>query len=128
LAGEFKETGGQAAGRFKETGGQAAGRFKETGSQAAGESPSAEGFRESREERGSRGSSHRKPALKVVANGKEVTLTGKSSYIFVDVFDAIGFDINAIKGRSVYMRLNGEEPTYTAPLHQGDTIEIRWED
>ena len=63
----------------------------------------------------------------VVANGEPVTLTGKSSYIFVDVFDAIGFDLNAFKGRSVFMRLNGQEPTYTAPLRQGDAIEIRWE-
>ena len=72
----------------------------------------------------------RKPegsVLEIVVNGSPVTLTGKKSYIFVDAFDAIGFNLNESKGRSVAMRLNGEEPTYTAPLHAGDTLEIYWE-
>lgn len=65
--------------------------------------------------------------IQVTVNGGSITLSGKKSYIFVDVFDAIGFNLNESKGRSVVMRLNGEEPMYTAPLHAGDTIEIYWE-
>ena len=65
--------------------------------------------------------------MEIVVNGSPVTLKGKKSYIFVDAFDAIGFNLNESKGRSVAMRLNGEEPTYTAPLHAGDKLEIYWE-
>ncbi len=66
--------------------------------------------------------------IQVIVNGDPIILAGKKSYIFVDVFDAIGFNLNESKGRSVVMRLNGEEPMYTAPLHTGDAIEIYWED
>jgi hypothetical protein len=79
---------------------------------------------------GETGWKDRKPegsVLEIVVNGSPVTLKGKKSYIFVDAFDAIGFNLNESKGRSVAMRLNGEEPTYTAPLHAGDTLEIYWE-
>lgn len=72
-----------------------------------------------------------KPAgvsLQVIVNNAAVTLTGKASYVFVDVFDAIAFDLNAGKGRAIVTKLNGEIPSYTAPLKYGDVIEIYWED
>ncbi|MCI8684085.1 MAG: dephospho-CoA kinase [Lachnospiraceae bacterium] len=72
-----------------------------------------------------------KPAgvsLQVIVNNAAVTLTGKASYVFVDVFDAISFDLNAGKGRAIVTKLNGEIPSYTAPLKYGDVLEIYWED
>lgn len=72
-----------------------------------------------------------KPAgvsLQVIVNNAAVTLTGKASYVFVDVFDAIAFDLNAGKGRAIVTKLNGEVPSYTAPLKYGDVVEIYWED
>ncbi|MEY8516883.1 dephospho-CoA kinase [Lachnospiraceae bacterium 29-84] len=66
-------------------------------------------------------------SLQVIVNNKSVTLTGKPSYIFVDVFDAIEFDLNAGKGRALVLRLNGKEPAYMAPLKYGDQIQIYWE-
>ena len=67
-------------------------------------------------------------SLQVVVNNAAVTLTGKSSYVFVDVFDAIAFDLNAGNGRAIVTKLNNEVPSYTAPLKYGDVIEIYWED
>lgn len=57
-----------------------------------------------------------------------VTLTGKKSYVFVDVFDVIGFDVHAGNGRSIVTLLNGESPSYTAGLSEGDVLDIYWED
>ena len=68
------------------------------------------------------------PSLQVIVNNAAVTLRGKSSYVFVDVFDAISFDLNAGKGRAIVTKLNGEIPSYTASLKYGDVIEIYWED
>ncbi len=67
-------------------------------------------------------------SLQVIVNNAAVTLTGKASYVFVDVFDAISFDLNAGKGRAIVTKLNGEIPSYTAPLKYGDVLEIYWED
>lgn len=67
-------------------------------------------------------------SLQVIVNNAAVTLRGKSSYVFVDVFDAISFDLNAGNGRAIVTKLNGEIPSYTAPLKYGDTVEIYWED
>ena len=67
-------------------------------------------------------------SLQVIVNNAAVTLTGKSSYVFVDVFDAISFDLNAGNGRAIVTRLNNAMPSYTAPLQYGDVIEIYWED
>lgn len=67
-------------------------------------------------------------SVQVIVNKLPVILTGKASYIFVDVFDAIGFDLNTGNGRAIVTKLNGEVPSYTAPLQDGDVIEIYWED
>lgn len=66
--------------------------------------------------------------VQVIVNKRPVLLTGKKSYVFVDVFDAIAFDLNAGNGRSIVTKLNGETTAYTAPLQEGDIIEIYWED
>ena len=52
----------------------------------------------------------------------------KVNNVFVDVFDAISFDLNAGNGRSIVTKLNGETTAYTALLQDGDVIEIYWED
>lgn len=67
-------------------------------------------------------------SIQVIVNGRPVQLTGKSAYIFVDVFDAIAFDLNAGGGKAIVLRLNGETPTYTASLKDGDKIEIYWQE
>ena len=65
--------------------------------------------------------------ISVMVNGAPVTMSGKSSYIFVEVFDKINFNLNEGKGRAIVTKLNGEMPAYTAELNDGDVIEIYWE-
>ena len=64
----------------------------------------------------------------VIVNNLPVTLKGKSSYVFVDVFEYINFDLNAGNGRAVVTRLNGEFPSYMAELKEGDKVEVYWEE
>ena len=65
--------------------------------------------------------------LNVTVNGAPVMMTGKTSYIFVDVFDQINFNLSEGKGRAIVTKLNGEIPAYTTLLSDGDNIEIYWE-
>lgn len=65
--------------------------------------------------------------LMVYVNGEPVRLTGKSSYIFVDIFDFYAFDLTTPQGRAVITRLNGENAQFAAPLSAGDEIELGWE-
>lgn len=66
--------------------------------------------------------------LHITVNKMPVTLTGKMTYVFVDVFDVIGFDVSAGNGRNIVTLLNGETPSYTAGLKEGDVLDIHWED
>lgn len=62
----------------------------------------------------------------VVVNGMPVTLSGKKSYVFVDVFDFIDFDLNSSGGRSIVTNVNGRPAQYMEPLYGGEVIEIYW--
>lgn len=62
----------------------------------------------------------------VVVNGKYILLKGKSSYVFVDVFDYIDFDLSKPLGKSIVTKLNGNNAQYMQRLDNGDTIEIYW--
>ena len=67
-------------------------------------------------------------ALHVVVNGTPVVLTGKDTYIFVDIFSFYDFDLTASEGRAVITNLNGEKAQYTAQLKDGDQIELAWKE
>lgn len=64
--------------------------------------------------------------VRVIVNNAPVTLTGKSSYVFVDVFDRIDFDLSKPHGKSVATILNGHDALYMEPLKDGDVLEIYW--
>ncbi len=66
--------------------------------------------------------------LKVMANGRFVTLNGKPEYVFVDIFDYIDFDLKDSRGRTIMTRLNGHNADYMETLTDGDVIEIYWEE
>ena len=66
--------------------------------------------------------------IKVKVNGEEKVLSGKSEYIFVDIFNLINFDPNAGNGRAVVTRINGEKCSFSNVLSDGDEIEIFWEE
>lgn len=71
------------------------------------------------------------PALKtevnVIANRQNITLKGKSSYVYVDIFDYIHFDLTRPAGKAIVTKLNGRRAEYMEQLHNGDVIEIYWE-
>ncbi len=67
-------------------------------------------------------------AITVTVNDNSVILTGKKSYIFVDVFEFYDFDLSTPRGRAVITKLNGNPAPYAAMLSDGDEIQIYWED
>jgi len=64
--------------------------------------------------------------LHVIVNNEAVTLHGKADYVFVDIFDAIDFDLSKPQGRSVVTILNGGTPDYLQTIKEGDKIEVYW--
>ena len=64
--------------------------------------------------------------MTVLVNGQSVTLEGKKSYIFVDIFNFYDFDLNDVKGE-IKLFLNGEKAKYTENLCEGDEIKIYWQ-
>jgi len=64
----------------------------------------------------------------VTVNGEVVELMGKDSYIFVDIFDRITFDLNAGKGRAIVTMVNGMDAEFSQPLRDGDRIELYWKE
>ena len=63
----------------------------------------------------------------ILVNGERVCLTGKKSYIFVDLFDFYDFDLKASAGRGIITKLNGKNAHFSALLTNGDQIELRWQ-
>jgi hypothetical protein len=64
--------------------------------------------------------------ITVYVNDQPVHLTGKDSYIFVDIFDFYKFNLSEANGRAVITNLNGQNAVYTAQLNAGDHIELGW--
>ena len=62
----------------------------------------------------------------VAVNGEQIHLTGKTSYVFVDVFEHIDFDLSKPQGSGIVTRLNGREAQYMEEIRSGDTIENYW--
>lgn len=64
----------------------------------------------------------------VTVNGEQVVLSGKSDYIYVDVFDHIDFDLSKPQGKTVETLINGRQAQYVEPLTTGDVLEIFWKE
>ena len=61
----------------------------------------------------------------VKVNEKDIILSGKKDYIFVDIFNHFDFDLTISRGQLVLM-LNGNKAGFSDVLNAGDIIEIRW--
>lgn len=72
--------------------------------------------------------SDKKAEFHVTVNGKPITLTGKESYVFVDIFDKYEFDLKNVKGTRLVQTIDGETAEHFSPLHNGATLEIFWKD
>ncbi|MBR6223882.1 MAG: rod shape-determining protein [Lachnospiraceae bacterium] len=64
--------------------------------------------------------------INVIVNNCPVTLEGKGSYVFVDIFDFYEFDLNTVKGEKLIMKINGEEAEHFSPVKEADKLEIYW--
>jgi len=64
----------------------------------------------------------------VIVNGEPVELSGKDTYIFVDIFTHISFDLQAGKGRAIATVINGRDAQFSEELHEGDQIELYWKE
>lgn len=80
-------------------------------------------FKSDQEEKDNTGLSH---DITVMVNGAAVKLTGKSEYVYVDVFDHIDFDLSKPQGSGVLTLLNGRNAEYMEPLKNGDELIIKW--
>lgn len=65
-------------------------------------------------------------SIHVTVNQMPVSLSGKSEYVFVDVFQYIEFDLSKPQGSGIVTRLNGRDAQYMENIHNGDIIEIYW--
>ena len=66
--------------------------------------------------------------ITVIVNGEPVELSGKDTYIFVDIFTHISFDLQAGKGRAIATVINGRDAQFSEELHEGDKIELYWKE
>lgn len=64
----------------------------------------------------------------IMVNDTPVKLSGKSSYVLVDLFDFYKFDLNMPqKGGNIVLKLNKVSGDYMAPVKDGDIVELYWE-
>lgn len=64
--------------------------------------------------------------INVTVNGTPVTLTGKSSYTFVDVLDHYEFDMSKYKGELIQMINDRVQHDFMGRLHDGDNLTLKW--
>ena len=69
-----------------------------------------------------------KNTITVIVNGEPVELSGKDTYIFVDIFTHISFDLQAGKGRAIATVINGRDAQFSEELHERDQIELYWKE
>lgn len=67
-------------------------------------------------------------SIEVTVNNEKIVLSGKISYIFVDIFSAVNLDLSKISsGSRIKLVHNGRSAGYTDPIEEGDVIEVGWE-
>lgn len=67
-------------------------------------------------------------SIHVLVNSKPIRLQGKASYVFVDIFDYIDFDLTTVQGQTLITNVNGKKAEYMEPLYDGAVIEVYWEE
>ena len=63
----------------------------------------------------------------VTINNERVSLKGKKTYVFVDIFDVYPFDRTKARG-TLITKINGFECSYLDPIHNNDVIDLYWEE
>lgn len=65
--------------------------------------------------------------IHILINGLPYSLSGKSEYKFVDVFDVYNFDMSVMGGKRLVTRINQEPAEFITELKDGDSVELYWE-
>ncbi len=63
----------------------------------------------------------------IIVNKTPVTLTGKSNYAFVDIFDFYDFDLSKLRGKRLITKIDGHDAEFVEQLHEGVIVDIYWE-
>ncbi|MBQ7956260.1 MAG: cell division protein FtsA [Lachnospiraceae bacterium] len=63
--------------------------------------------------------------LTVIVNNMPITMSGKSKYVYVDIFDYINIDLSKPQG-AIVTNLNGRQAEYMEQLKDGDVIDVYW--
>lgn len=66
-------------------------------------------------------------SIQIMVNKRPITLNGKLGYVYVDIFDAIDFDLSRTRGKGIVATLNGRPAQYLEPIHSGDVMEVYWQ-
>lgn len=69
-----------------------------------------------------------KNEITVIVNNEPIKLFGKTSYIYVDVFDFYPFDLTRAANFQLIITLNGETADFTTPIKEKDVIELYWKE
>ncbi|MBQ9767517.1 MAG: rod shape-determining protein [Lachnospiraceae bacterium] len=64
----------------------------------------------------------------VLVNNQPKVLSGKSSYMLVDVLDVFPFNLADARGREAVVRVNEISTNFMQPLAEGDRIELYWKE
>lgn len=67
-------------------------------------------------------------AIVVAVNGRPVRMDKKDSYVFVDIFDYIDFDLSQSRGRGIVTKINGVDAQFMQGLQNGDKLDIYWKE
>lgn len=65
--------------------------------------------------------------LHVTVNGESIVLTGKTQYVYVDIFDKYDFDLTRVRGKKLVQTIDGVDAQHFSPLHNGAVIELYWQ-
>lgn len=66
--------------------------------------------------------------ITILINGSPLVMTGKENYIFVNVLDFYPFDTSTAKSSKLVTKVNDEIADFTTSLHDGDRVELYWEE
>lgn len=65
--------------------------------------------------------------IHLMVNDTPVTLSGKSSYVFIDIFDKYDFDLKNVGGTKLIQQVDGVQANYLGPIYEGSKIDLYWE-
>lgn len=66
--------------------------------------------------------------IHIKVNDIDITMSGKTEYIFVDIYNYYELDTEKTRGKRIVTKINGEICSFADVLNDGDVIEVYWID